>query len=315
MKNEIISEHTLAKTVSNLYDMELNNYLTVQTIEKLEYQVNSLGYYQNIPEPKQQQAYLSFDDTGTGAMIGVFIGAIIGTIIGFSNSSGFFSSIGGAIGGLIIGSLIGVALGAVIGFCADQSYFNECKNNYGNTYQREMSQYKWQISQDKERVQKEPIQKEVLQVEIVALKNRLDKSTALTASMYDNAGIDSDFRSLISIGYMNDFIRLGISNKLTGVDGLYYLIKQKINWDLLHTTLYDISQKLNTIINNQDRIYYELCDMNRKCDEIVANTGHLIAQGIERGNTLDEIRQNSAITAYNAERSRVEQEYWNMINL
>ena len=73
MKNEISTEHTLAKNVSNLYDMELNNYLTVQTIAKLQYQVNSLGYYQNIPEPKQQQAYLSYDDTGIGAMIGVFI--------------------------------------------------------------------------------------------------------------------------------------------------------------------------------------------------------------------------------------------------
>ena len=145
------------------------------------------------------------------------------------------------------------------------------------------------------------------------LIHKRKESLALLGAMYEVIGIDRDFRSLIAIGYMNDFIRLGISNKLTGVDGLYYIIQQRIHWDALHTKLDDISSKLDTIINNQDRIYYELCEMNDKSERLLKCASQAIQIGIDNGKQLEEIQNNTGVIAYNAERMRAEYEFRNMV--
>ena len=314
MENKIQEKNNLENAISKLYDMELNTYLMVRTISRLKKQADSLGYSRSFSQPQPRKAIVSGGSAGVGAGLGTVICAFLGVASGCSNSSGLFSSIGNAIKGLFIGGIAGLIVGTVIGFIIDKVKCDEEQDRLDSEYNSAMTQYNNQVNQDKRRVQRELKQKNILLAEIDALENKLKKSRHLTTVMYDAAGIDRDFRTLIAIGYMYDFLRLGITDKLTGADGLYYLIRKEIRWDILNTTLENISQKLDTIISNQDRIYHELCSINQKSDEIISQTGRLIAQGVERDKTLDEIRQNSEITAYNAERTRVEQEYWHLIH-
>lgn len=134
----------------------------------------------------------------------------------------------------------------------------------------------------------------------------------MLARFYNKVGIDSRYRNLVAIGYMNEFVSLGISNRLEGTDGLNYLIRQELRQDQLQMSLEEISKKLDTIIDNQRMIYSQLQEMNRKSDTIVNGIKKLSDKVAESQQTIIE---NTALTAYYAERTAKKAEFQSFMEI
>lgn len=124
-------------------------------------------------------------------------------------------------------------------------------------------------------------------------------------------GLDNKYRNIVPIGYMEEFIRLGISDHLEGVDGLYYLIRRELRDDQLNYTLNEISNKLNILIDSNHQLYSEINIMNNKCDAIVAQTAKTAQICANNSKQLSQIASNTEVTAYNSQRIAAEAEFTN----
>ncbi|MBQ8175098.1 MAG: hypothetical protein IJ009_06835 [Clostridia bacterium] len=313
MGEVIESTEKLKKNVASLYEMEMNNYLMTRLIDKMDSTINGLCVSRRFEAPKMGQTKQRLSATGNGALLGGFAGVLLGVFVGCSNSSGIFTAIDNLVMGFLLGALFGLMIGGVIGYLIDMNAVEEEKNELQKKYDAAYQLYKRNMDEDSKRVNREEKFREALIAERDELVKKRKDSLLLLGSMYEIMGIDRGFRSLVAVGYMNEFLRLGIATKLEGIDGLYYLIQQRIQFSVLNATMQEISSKLDTIINNQDRIYYELQEMNGKFDKMIAGVFEAVKVGVDNGKRLEEIQNNTGIAAYNAERMRREYEYRNLV--
>lgn len=114
---------------------------------------------------------------------------------------------------------------------------------------------------------------------------------------------------------MNEFLSLHITDKLEGSDGLYYLIRKELKFEVLNVTLKEISNKLDSIIDQESQLYSVLTGINNKCDRLVTNTQNSIALSIRNNELSEQTARNTEIAAYNTERSAKELEYQSMLTL
>ena len=172
-----------------------------------------------------------------------------------------------------------------------------------------MKEYNKNLSNDANRVKTEKKQKDVVAKEYNLLKAKLEESKAQLQKFYNRAGIDATYRNIYPIGYMNELARLGVSNKLDGADGLYYLVRQELRYDSFNYQLQEISNKLDVIIDQNKAIYSELREINVKCDRMIDLSLQQMKQTDQLGKSIDEIAQSSSIAAYNSNRCSKELEY------
>lgn len=333
----------LKEAISYIYDVEKNNYLMTRAIQEIDRKLSEPKtegtYTLSCPERPVEpvRAVASFDKKSTaktavvGYVIAAFlIGVVLAVIViigqskpGFLESSAF----------MICMDLACIVPVVCISVIVRKKKSNVKKDNksYEKQYERDMAQYHKEL--EKYHKEKSLYELHVKNVDAACDKNYKNKQTALKALRkvisdklaeskalaslgYEKAGIDGTYRNLIPIGYMNEFMRLGISTKLEGADGLYYLVRQELRLDDLSHKLDYIVQKLDTLINNQHILYSELIAMNTRCDQLISvtmrQTDALLAQNnlISNQNALmDKIQKDTQIAAYNSERMAREQEY------
>ena len=180
-------------------------------------------------------------------------------------------------------------------------------------YKVKLQEYEEEKRLDDLRVQRELREKEVVVKEYNIIKNKLDQSKAFLNRCYNSVGIDPQFRNIVPIGYMNEFLRLGITTKLQGSNGLYYLVKQELHLNAFHYQLSDIASKLDTIIDQNRDIYHELNRLNSQCSQMVQLSFQQNQLALNQSQQLDSIVSNSQIAAYNSQRLLVEQQYENYL--
>lgn len=303
-KSTAITPKFLKEGIGALYDMELNNYMMDRAISLLNYRINSLGRKGNIAIPKKESVSFFRTDFGfgdisllkfisTGAWSGVIIGALIAV---FQNRpSRFWGNIG-------IGFLLGpiVALLLFLAIKIVQVAVNNKKHN------GEMVDFMAKTQLDAQRIERENREKNILMNKKAELEKRRNEAIEKIASFYNAVGIDNSYRNIVPIGYMNEFVRLGIATKLEGADGLYYLIRKELRMDQMQYTMNEISSKLDTLIDKTHELHSDLLNINSKCDRLVNAT-------IRAASYAESAATNSAITAYNSGRIAKEQEYQNML--
>lgn len=112
-----MENQSLAKCISLLYDMELNNYLMTRGIQQLDKKIAGLGQSRQFSKPaKKENTVLISDGLLTGVSGGGILGGIAGFIYGLIVGEGFFGKLFEVIGGVILFALIFGAAGAFIGF-------------------------------------------------------------------------------------------------------------------------------------------------------------------------------------------------------
>ncbi len=305
----------LTDTLGLLYDMELNNYFTVKSIEKIKKEIEGLGKPQEVTK-----AYISYrssfvDSVMGGAFISGIVGLIGGAVLGLFGythfewyDSIFFLPVVAVIAGLafaVIGAVI-IALVSIPSRIREEKSFND-------RVEKEEERYEKALLAEEKRLKSENNAKQYLLSEQKALENRLAAGTKKLNEFYSIIGIADGYRNLVAMSHMYEYAQLGISTQLEGVDGLYFLIKKEIQAEKLQYSLEEISRKMDTIIDKQDSIYRQLQAMNSKCDAMIAETRRTAEKIVENNQMLRQIEYNSSVAAYNTQRIEKEMNYQNYI--
>lgn len=285
--------------------------MMTRSIEKLNREMASLGKSRSFRSPQQEEKDISIVGIMfTVVIIAAIIGAVVGVISGFVIGEGFFGKIGQAFVNLIILGLYfgigGAVLGLIIGIVAKVIGYKDSKKKY----ESDCRNYQQTIKNDKLRVERENKQKAYLMKQRDELYYKREKSKRLLDEFYIKMNIDKNYRNLVPIGYMYEFMRLGIATKLEGADGLYYLVLRELKADQLQYTLEEISGKLDIIIDKQRDIYRELVKTNQRCDELVRIA---VEHSRKTAKSLSNVENNTRIAAYNSERTAKEISYQNFM--
>lgn len=269
-----MTTENLKKTVSILYEMELEQYFMEKAIEKINVKSSKLAVSEPGYTVKMKPLLVSFVCSIIGGIAGFIVGAIFG---------GYMETVLGAFAGITIGFLIFIPV--VI-----WDWYKEYRR-----YNKEIDVYK-----------KELREKKILIGQKNLLVKKKEESAAKLNRFYQGSGIDASYCNIIAIGYMKDFLNLGICSKLEGVDGLYYAIRKEIRWDKMQETVGDISHKLDASIATQNAIREDLRRMSKRSEEMLNN----IANEMK---SMGYNQSVNAVAAYNSERIRKELEYQNYI--
>ena len=315
-----MEKNHLQEGISILYDMEKNNYLMTRAISKLDREIATLCKQRYIEPPKPKQLKESIIDRGFSfafpfGVVGAIIGGILGLFSVFKQDFEviIFAGIFILAVYIVIGAVIGFGVGLVTGGAIGSIKKGKEKEAAIKEYNIEKENYKRSLNNENIRIAQESKRRDILLYQKSKLIEKRNESKKLLASFYDIVGIDMKFRNLIPIGYMYDFMRLGIASEFGGVDGLYYLTRRDLREDQMNATLETIVNKLDIIIDNLNEIKYELEDINRKCDSILYETIKM-CNSISRGNSvLNEIKNNTEVLAYYNERNNRELEYQNFM--
>ena len=311
MQEIIKSEHNkLGEGVSILYEMEQNNYLMTRAMQQLDQQISRLGHPFTPKKPEYPAPRTFFIEI---LMCSVPLGGLIGGIVGVasflaSDNNGILYKIFFSVLSFLLSAAIGAVIGCAVAAVSALVIYMIKMKKANEKYQEMLREYQQKVANARARTQRELAQKKVLLEQREKLTLRLTQAKGILESFYDTMRIHVEYRSLMAVGYMDKFIRLGISNKLTGADGLYYLIMQELDKQVLQLTLFEIASKLDSLIDNQNRLYSEIYDLNHKCDKLIAATTHQVT-------VLNNIQSNTALTAYHADRINRELEFQNFMLL
>lgn len=301
----------LKKAISILYDMELNDYYMSRTIDELNNRIDNLGYRKKVAAPVYKTNEFKFRYVRNVAIVVGVLFIIISvpdqvlsesTLFGKIMTAIFYTPFAFIVTSIIYGIPLGLLFGLII----------KLKNKSGIKIANERieEEYNKKLKTSNDNYELEIARKNILIKNRDSLIERRKKSAATLRQLYAKSGIDEKFRNIIAMGYMNEFITLGISDKLSGSDGLYYLILQELRWDDMKYTMNEISRKLDTIIDNQRALREDLIDMNKKSTRMI-NT---LIDGVNKVNssierTNNNISELKAIEIYNGDRISKELEF------
>lgn len=287
----------LSKVVSILYDMELNDYYMTKSIKDLDVKINSLGHYNYYNEPVKARVslwdyLLTFG--GGGFLVGCAFAFL--SIWDFFDWSTFLST-------AFLRIVIGTILGVVVSFCV----FTAKRNTVKKEFNREVSMFNYYVNLDRDRVSRELYEQKILTDKRMLLANQKRNSLLKLQQFKNMSGIDKKFCNIVALGYMNEFIKLGISTKLEGADGLYYLVLQELRWDQMMLTMEEISAKLDEVIDNQRMLHMDLVEMNQKSSKMIGE----LMNGVQNLNA--NVNELKSIEQYNGTRIRQELEFQNFM--
>lgn len=287
----------LSKVVSILYDMELNDYYMTKSIKDLDVKINSLGLYNYYKEPVKARVSL-WDYLLTFGGGGFLVGCAFAffSIWDFFDWSTFLST-------AFLRIVIGTILGVVVSFCV----FAAKRNTIKKEFNREVSMFNYYVNLDRDRVSRELYEQKILTDKRMLLENQKQNSLLKLQQFKNMSGIDKKFCNIVALGYMNEFINLGISTKLEGADGLYYLILQELRWDQMMLTMEEISAKLDEVIDNQRMLHMDLVEMNQKSSKMIGE----LMNGVQNLNA--NVNELKSIEQYNGTRIRQELEFQNFM--
>lgn len=334
-----MNTNDVKKMISIFYDMELNNYMMQNCINKIRDKMSELKIERHIPEPIFNVDYFepeksdSYSIKKYSEIIGIILGLLLGLLTGCEHgkgSSGLDVIITVPIG-LIVGGTIGYLGGLIIGFIIDsinqdkietenQKRKAELNKQAQARYEKAMSVYKKACDDEKERLMREGETYRRFEINRENLRLQLESSKESLNKLYDEAHIETPYRNLIAMGYMNELVTIEAATQLKGADGLYYLVRKELRMDNLENILNGISEKIDTIISQNNRLHSEIVRMNTNstnlCNDVIreikANTEtqrqvESIVKGIDKNTKASSC--SNAITAYNTERLRKEMEY------
>lgn len=302
----------LTEGLSILYEAEQNNYLMTRAIRTLDGKINALGVGKKYAKPtrRKNKATFSIDPALTIGLCTI-AGALIRGIIEVLIVDGgiiykILSFLVAAVLGAAIGAVVGFVVFFVLALISEKKAYKKEQFTIDAEYRKDFALYKRRLEEDKVRVAKELQLRLALSEQRKNLYEKREESFRMLEKYYSLAGIDKTYRNIVPIGYMYEFARLGISKKLEGADGLYYLVRQELRMDEMQHTLDEISAKLDEIVNTQRAIYDEIREINQKCSVMMSATLDTLQSCTRIEKHSQEIAQNTALSAYIAERTERE---------
>ncbi len=137
-------------------------------------------------------------------------------------------------------------------------------------------------------------EKGLLESKIKVLNSSLEETYRLLNNLY-NVGdiyIYPKYRNIVAIAQILEYYESGRRDCLEGIDGAYDLYESELRQNIIIDKLTEIGKSLESIRQNQSVLYNELKHTN----SILMSMENEMKQ---IGHSLDEVKINSYITAYN----------------
>lgn len=161
-------------------------------------------------------------------------------------------------------------------------------------YYRDMWNYNEAVKADEKRVEYELRVKADIQLQIKQVQAELYRTRDALTSAYAVGVIHPDYRKIVAVCSLYDYLDKGICNKLTGRDGAYAFYEEELRFQRILDKLDVIIEKLDEIIANQHQIASLIKEGNAAISRIEQQNNRMSA-------TMNSINENSAVTAYNSQ--------------
>lgn len=264
--------------------LEVQAYNQKRLISKLAAKAASLGKYRNIEEPRKP-AFSIYNLAYTKNPICIIFGALAMTaMIMFL----LFLLAGEPGAGVIfiLASIIFIAIALLPDYF---DYKSETKR-----YRRAMEQYKNSRSNDSLRVKHELLAKAEIEHQMKYVKSELEKTQRTLNSIYSLGIIHGSYRNLVAVCSFYDYFDKGICTCLEGPGGAYKFYEEELRFKRIETRLDVIISKLDEIIANQQQLASLIKEGNAALNRIEQQNNRMAT-------TLDNIQENTAVTAYNSQ--------------
>ena len=332
-KEKIMEEKNQVASLSMLCDMENNNYLMGKAYDALYDRIKNLGKPVTYAHPtKEKVKKVKRDHNDTSSLVVGICAislAVVGLIIFFTVFLPMFVKEGslGVIGIIIVSIICGAIfagiaalVGALLGFIiypivmiflavSDHKKNRQEKARVEALYKQAYENYKRAQEEDDARVKRELLLKKELEEERYKLGCQKFASERQLSRFYDLVGINPQFRNIVAISYMEQFVKLKISTKLDGTDGLYYLVMQELDKLKLWGMLGSINDKLDRIISSLNTMSGKLDFLNDRLQDISNNSYRLVRETEKNNDLLQGIHTTTALSLYQQERIAKEKEY------
>ncbi len=292
-------ESKLYKSMRVLYDMELERFFVSRCISKLKthissFKTNKTSYQKpTMPEePRKEDCaknkYLEwsyfFDQPVVRLLIGLFLGALTGLIvclvryaIGYQDqiiqTTLLFALCGIGVTMILVPLYMMIDFFIVSVRYPDQEY-NLKYDNYKEelrVYNARLNDYNLYNQHEEERIKREAIEKKRILTYIDTLESVLNDTNDCLERYYDELNIFQNYRYIAAIGCMFEFISLGITDKLEGVDGLYYLIMKELKPHQIEITADEILENLEEYCGSQHTVHYEILEKEKESEAMLQN--------------------------------------------
>lgn len=301
-----------------ILDMEKNIYIQENTLNKMYQKRNSLGKKRTIELPNCEKAETDYGEymLTVGLIFGV-IGFVIGLLVRWSefwNNSGIFVIILAPLFGAFIALIAGIASAIVIGPFVALYISHKEQSEYNADYQWRMKEYDRLKSEDDKRMKNEYIIRSNLQEKIELFENKYKESKNRLDEFYNYNIIDKKYwYNIVAISSFYQYLAEKRTYSLefdqkTGDRGAYNIYNEEAQRGVIIIQLGKVLDKLDQVIDNQQTLQDTLREANNKINYLSNNVSQMSRQ------ITSSIQEQTAIEAYNAERTQAELGFINTMN-
>ncbi|MBE5868127.1 MAG: hypothetical protein E7293_04095 [Lachnospiraceae bacterium] len=256
--------------------LEVQLYNQMRLAAKLKVKANNLGQHINLTEPRKPSFSL-YNLLHTKNLLCIIpIAFAFATVIVF------------LFAGIFWAALPIVAILTCIALIPDLLDYRSSMKSY----QEDMKKYENATSADIRRVEHERLAKTEIWNQINCIKKELFKTKDVLNSLYALDIIHPSYRNLVAVCSFHDYLDKGICTQLTGHGGAYAFFEEELRFRRIETQLDIIIDKLDEIIVNQHQLASLIQEGNIAINKIMQQNNQMVS-------TLDGIRENTAVTAYN----------------
>lgn len=309
----------LKEYLSIILDMEKNIYIQKNTLDKMYQKRNSLGRKITIEMPNCERAETDYGEymLTVGLIFGV-IGFVIGLFARwgeFWNNSGIFAIILAPLFGIFIALIVGILSAIIIGPIVAKCSSNKEQAEYDSDYKYRLNEYDRLKSVDEKRVRNENIIRGNIQREIEILEEKYADSKKRLNEFYSYNIVDQKYwHNIVAISSFYQYLSEKRTYSLefdqkTGDRGAYNIYNEEAQRGIIIIQLGKVLDKLDQVIENQYTLQNTLRDANRKINSLSSNINQMSRQ------ISSSIQEQTAIQAYNAERTQAELGFMNTMNI
>lgn len=311
----------LKEYISILLDMEKNIYIQKNTLENMYKKRNSLGRRINIELPRCSQANADYGDSAIAGILTCIVVAMVIMIIrinSLDNNSGLveaFNNAANLFGSFIFSMIIGMICGAIVVAIVANIRKENLQKEYDKEYNYKMQEYDRLKKEDEKRVRNENIIRGNIQREIEILEEKYADSKKRLDEFYNYNIVGQKYRYNIVIissfyQYLSEKRTFSLEfDQKTGDQGAYNIYNEEAQRGLIIIQLGKVLDKLDQVIENQYMLQETLRDANRKINSLSSNINQMSRQ------ISSSIQEQTAIQAYNAERTQAELGFMNTMNM
>lgn len=356
-----MDKQTLIRYLEDVVELEKQVFLQQQTLDALDSKIRSLGIKKDFNEPQYVNTPTYNKPTynkpkklleGEGENIGCITGLVAaGVFITIVLLSAIFDVRFSGLNDwklIILAAIITPIAAAIIianrkkkqaqddynsMVAENEADYNSRLTKNNADYNRRMAEYRRNVSEDAQRVNRELAEKRILEQERSALYQKHLQTKQVLQNYYDLDIIYGKYRNFVAVSSFVDYFKSGSCSTLgenTGGDGAYNKFDIEVKLDRIIDRLDDIIRNLDQIKSNQWCIYNAIQEGNSIARRLVSATESLAESNAQIALSSAQTAQysaqaaqysaqtaqyagitaaNSAIAAYNAQQAANEAEH------